>query len=103
MPNLAKGLACSTRRIVDYRKSASQLITQFGVWSLLFCIKPVEELSLDGDKVKPVRRTILADSRHINAPGTLEDALRQCIGCISSSNVNRAELVQRLDWFLSSF
>ena len=38
-----------------------------------------------------------------NAPRTLEDALRRCIGCILSSNDNRAELVLRLDWFLSSF
>ena len=71
---------------------------------MLFCIKPAEQLSLDGDNVtQTCRRTILADSRHIDAPGTLEDALRRCFGCILSSNDNRAELVQRLDWLLSSF
>ena len=49
---------------------------------MLFCIKPAEQLSLDGDNVtQTCRRTILADSRHIDAPGTLEDALRRCFGC----------------------
>ena len=71
---------------------------------MLFCIKPVEELSLDGDKVtQTCKANDSGRFSHINAPGTLEDALRRCIGCISSSNDNRAELVQRLDWFLSSF